>query len=73
VNHLPEGFNLKASVYPFNGQPRLILSACKEIQAGEQLFFDYGDRDEAYPWLSESMCYLYIHNIHREQLTYCFK
>jgi histone-lysine N-methyltransferase SETD8 len=58
VNHLRNDFNMTSSVYNLDGRPRIILSAIKAIEAGEQLFYDYGDRNpesvKLHPWLLQS-------------------
>lgn len=56
VNHSRLLPNLKArALLDEAGEPRVVLFAARDIQAGEELMFDYGDNDpasiEAHPWL----------------------
>jgi histone-lysine N-methyltransferase SETD8 len=48
--------NLQTKTVMFKGTPRLILIAKREVAAGEELLYDYGDRSkqslEAHPWLA---------------------
>ncbi|CAO2617914.1 N-lysine methyltransferase KMT5A [Lemmus lemmus] len=47
--------NCKNKLYVIDSVPHLILIASRDIAAGEELLFDYGDRSKAYieafPWL----------------------
>jgi histone-lysine N-methyltransferase SETD8 len=56
VNHSRLTPNLQTKVVVFRGTPRLILVAKRDIEPGEELLYDYGDRSkeslEAHPWLS---------------------
>jgi histone-lysine N-methyltransferase SETD8 len=56
VNHSRLTPNLQTKVLVFNGTPRLILVARRDIEPGEELLYDYGDRSkeslEAHPWLA---------------------
>lgn len=55
VNHVRQSGNLKPSVYEFKSRPRIIFRASRDIQKGEQLFYDYGDYSKEsiteHPWL----------------------
>lgn len=55
VNHCKKG-NLKTRTFLLQGSPHLILVACRDIQPGEELSYDYGDRRKAaldsHPWLA---------------------
>ncbi|XP_066465823.1 N-lysine methyltransferase KMT5A isoform X2 [Tiliqua scincoides] len=54
VNHSKCG-NCQTKLHDVNGIPHLILVASRDIKAGEELLYDYGDRSkaslEAHPWL----------------------
>ncbi|CAO2617968.1 N-lysine methyltransferase KMT5A [Lemmus lemmus] len=54
INHSKYG-NCKTKLYVIDSVPHLILIASRDIAAGEELLFDYGDRSkaslEAFPWL----------------------
>lgn len=56
VNHSRVTPNLQTKVVVFRDKPRLILVAKRDIEAGEELLYDYGDRSresmEAHPWLA---------------------
>lgn len=56
VNHSRQSPNLQTKVVFFREKPRLILVARRDIEIGEELLYDYGDRSkeslEAHPWLS---------------------
>ena len=55
LNHSRRG-NCKTRVIGINNRPYLILEAARDIEVGEELLYDYGDRSpeslEAYPWLT---------------------
>ncbi|KAM7315941.1 LOW QUALITY PROTEIN: hypothetical protein ACRRTK_025011 [Alexandromys fortis] len=54
INHSGYG-NCKTKRHDIDSVPHLILVASRDIAAGEEILFDYGDRSkasmEAYPWL----------------------
>ncbi|XP_029139497.1 N-lysine methyltransferase KMT5A [Protobothrops mucrosquamatus] len=54
VNHSKSG-NCQTKLHDIGGVPHLILVASRDIKAGEELLYDYGDRSkaslEAHPWL----------------------
>ncbi|XP_060548128.1 N-lysine methyltransferase KMT5A [Pantherophis guttatus] len=54
VNHSKCG-NCQTKLHDISGVPHLILVASRDIKAGEELLYDYGDRSkaslEAHPWL----------------------
>uniref|UniRef100_H9GMA8 [histone H4]-lysine(20) N-methyltransferase n=1 Tax=Anolis carolinensis TaxID=28377 RepID=H9GMA8_ANOCA len=54
INHSKCG-NCQTKLHDINGVPHLILVASRDIKAGEELLYDYGDRSkaslEAHPWL----------------------
>uniref|UniRef100_A0A3B4GAK2 [histone H4]-lysine(20) N-methyltransferase n=1 Tax=Pundamilia nyererei TaxID=303518 RepID=A0A3B4GAK2_9CICH len=54
VNHCKTG-NCQTRLHPIDGTPHLILVASRDINAGEELLYDYGDRSKAsilaHPWL----------------------
>ncbi|CAH2295777.1 N-lysine methyltransferase KMT5A isoform X1 [Pelobates cultripes] len=54
VNHSKTG-NCHTKLHNINDVPHLILIASRDITAGEELLYDYGDRSkssiEAHPWL----------------------
>ncbi|KAH7957480.1 hypothetical protein HPB52_019227 [Rhipicephalus sanguineus] len=55
VNHSKRG-NLKTQTCIIKGIPHLVLVAQRNIEAGEELLYDYGDRSKAslqfHPWLA---------------------
>uniref|UniRef100_A0A3P8UGD2 [histone H4]-lysine(20) N-methyltransferase n=1 Tax=Amphiprion percula TaxID=161767 RepID=A0A3P8UGD2_AMPPE len=54
INHSKTG-NCQTRLHPIDGIPHLILVASKDIEAEEELLYDYGDRSKAsisaHPWL----------------------
>lgn len=54
INHSKCG-NCQTKLHDIDGVPHLILIASRDIKAGEELLYDYGDRSkasiEAHPWL----------------------
>ncbi|XP_058492094.1 lysine methyltransferase 5Ab isoform X1 [Solea solea] len=54
VNHSKNG-NCQTRLHAIDGTPHLILVASKDIEAEEELLYDYGDRSKAsimaHPWL----------------------
>lgn len=56
VNHSQKG-NLITKTFAVDDKPHLIFIACKDIQPGEELLYDYGDRRkeslQSHPWLSQ--------------------
>lgn len=54
INHCKTG-NCQTRLHPIDGTPHLILVASRDINAGEELVYDYGDRSKAsilaHPWL----------------------
>ncbi|XP_051541809.1 N-lysine methyltransferase KMT5A-A-like isoform X3 [Myxocyprinus asiaticus] len=56
INHSKNG-NCQTKLHDINGIPHLILVASRDIQEGEELLYDYGDRSkasiEAHPWLKQ--------------------
>ncbi|XP_043924506.1 N-lysine methyltransferase KMT5A-like isoform X3 [Protopterus annectens] len=54
INHSKNG-NCHTKLHDISGVPHLILVASRDIEAGEELLYDYGDRSkaslEAHPWL----------------------
>ncbi|XP_056323271.1 N-lysine methyltransferase KMT5A-A [Danio aesculapii] len=54
INHSKNG-NCQTKLHAIAGKPHLILVASRDIQEGEELLYDYGDRSkssiEAHPWL----------------------
>lgn len=55
VNHSKKVPNALLKVFTINGVPRLCLMALRNIQIGEELLYDYGERRkeviESNPWL----------------------
>ncbi|EEC12894.1 H4-K20-specific histone methyltransferase SET7, putative, partial [Ixodes scapularis] len=55
VNHSKRG-NLKTQTCIIKGVPHLVLVAQRDIQPGEELLYDYGDRSKTslqfHPWLA---------------------
>ncbi|XP_008323830.1 N-lysine methyltransferase KMT5A-A isoform X2 [Cynoglossus semilaevis] len=54
INHSKNG-NCQTKLHNINGVPHLILIASRDIDEGEELLYDYGDRSKAsiaaHPWL----------------------
>uniref|UniRef100_A0A3P9H2X5 [histone H4]-lysine(20) N-methyltransferase n=1 Tax=Oryzias latipes TaxID=8090 RepID=A0A3P9H2X5_ORYLA len=54
INHSKNG-NCQTKLHDINGTPHLILVASRDIDKGEELLYDYGDRSKAsiaaHPWL----------------------
>ncbi|XP_077441522.1 N-lysine methyltransferase KMT5A-A [Vanacampus margaritifer] len=54
INHSKSG-NLQTKLHDVDGAPHLILVASRDIDGGEELLYDYGDRSKAsiaaHPWL----------------------
>lgn len=54
INHSKSG-NCQTKLHDINGVPHLILVASRDIDKGEELLYDYGDRSKAsiaaHPWL----------------------
>ncbi|XP_047425659.1 N-lysine methyltransferase KMT5A-A [Mugil cephalus] len=54
INHSKTG-NCQTKLHDINGVPHLILVASRDIEKGEELLYDYGDRSKAsiaaHPWL----------------------
>lgn len=55
VNHSRTNPNVVTKVEEVEGKPRLYLMADRDIEPGEELQYDYGDRSpevlQAHPWL----------------------
>ncbi len=56
LNHSRTSPNVKPRVVEVNGQPRLCLTASRDIRVGEELEYDYGERSQlvidSHPWLA---------------------
>ena len=56
LNHSKLNGNCVTKVIGIGSKPYLILVAARDIQVGEELLYDYGDRSkeaiEAHPWLA---------------------
>ncbi|XP_061115656.1 lysine methyltransferase 5Ab isoform X2 [Conger conger] len=54
INHSKNG-NCQTKLHGIDGRPHLILVASRDIEKGEELLYDYGDRSKesiaAHPWL----------------------
>ena len=57
INHSKTAPNLHASKIVIDGKPRLIFTALRDITQDEELYYDYGERDEEVvtlnKWLSK--------------------
>ena len=55
LNHSKTQSNVYSRLFPLKDIPHLILVAQRDISAGEELVYDYGDRStastESHPWL----------------------
>ncbi|XP_078083221.1 N-lysine methyltransferase KMT5A-like isoform X2 [Mustelus asterias] len=56
INHSKNG-NCQTKLHNVDGKPHLILVASRDIEKGEELLYDYGDRSKAsiaaHPWLKQ--------------------
>ncbi|XP_072044661.1 uncharacterized protein [Amphiura filiformis] len=56
LNHSSKSGNCCTKLVEVKGQPHLIIIAARDISEGEELLYDYGDRDkeslQAHPWLA---------------------
>lgn len=56
--HSRQNPSLKSHMVLVNGRPRLALTATRDIATGEELSYDYGERNRAiasaFPWLNQS-------------------
>jgi SET domain-containing protein len=57
LNHSKLGGNCHTKLFEINSKPYLILVASRDIEPGEEMTYDYGDRNkislESHPWLAE--------------------
>jgi histone-lysine N-methyltransferase SETD8 len=57
LNHSKTEFNCMTKLFEINSKPHLILVAARDIKPGEEMTYDYGDRNkdslESHPWLAE--------------------
>jgi histone-lysine N-methyltransferase SETD8 len=55
-NHSKLGGNCHTKIFEINSRPHLIIVASRNIEVGEELMYDYGDRNkcslESHPWLA---------------------
>ncbi|XP_065054497.1 N-lysine methyltransferase KMT5A-A-like isoform X1 [Rhopilema esculentum] len=55
LNHSKTENNVCTRIFPIKDEPRLILVAKRDIESGEELLYDYGERSksavESHPWL----------------------
>ena len=55
INHSKSLANLRPKVFVIGGKPKVMLIATKEVQKGQQLFYDYNDKRKQaqldFPWL----------------------
>ena len=55
INHSKKKANLLPKVVTVDNTPRLIFIAKKDIDCGQELLYDYGDRNKesikSHPWL----------------------
>lgn len=55
LNHSKTNNNVHTKIFPIKDIPHLILCASRDIEVGEELLYDYGDRSkksaEHHPWL----------------------
>lgn len=56
LNHSKLGANCQAKLFETQARPYIIIVAARDIRAGEELTYDYGERNksaiEAHPWLA---------------------
>lgn len=57
LNHSKANSNITTKIFELDGLPRLCMFACKDVEAGEELVYDYGDRRgdvvKLNPWLAK--------------------
>lgn len=57
INHSKSQYNLRTKLYEVDGKPHLGFVAARNINKGEELLYDYGERDprtlRAMPWLKK--------------------
>lgn len=57
LNHSKTDGNCRTQLFEINSKPHLILVAARDINAGEEMLYDYGDRNktaiESHPWLAK--------------------
>ena len=55
INHSKTKANIKSVIMEVDDTPHIIFLSIRNIKAGEELLYDYGDRSTAsltsYPWL----------------------
>jgi len=58
INHSRKAPNCKTKVFEYNGNPRLIFIALRDIDINEEILYDYGERDphaiRSNPWLTST-------------------
>lgn len=58
VNHSRKRPNCKMELFSFDKTPHLILTAIRDIEPGEEILYDYGERNkdviEANPWIENT-------------------
>lgn len=57
LNHSKTEGNCRTQLFEINSKPHLILIAARDIKPGEEMLYDYGDRNknsiESHPWLAK--------------------
>ncbi|CAF0834099.1 unnamed protein product [Brachionus calyciflorus] len=57
LNHSKTEGNCRSQLFEINSKPHLILIAARDIQPGEEMLYDYGERNktaiESHPWLAK--------------------
>lgn len=57
LNHSKTDGNCQTKLFEMNSRPYLILVAARDIRPGEEMLYDYGDRNkvsiESHPWLAK--------------------
>jgi hypothetical protein len=59
INHSVRRPNLKPHLMvDASGVPHIVLFSCRDLEAGDELLFDYGERDKQaltiFPWLKDA-------------------
>lgn len=58
INHSRKALNCKTKVVEHNDIPHLIFIALRDIEADEEILYDYGERDRnairSNPWLTKT-------------------